>query len=177
MIRASPPDEASSFEMMVEVFVEIPKGSRNKYEYDAATGTFRLDRVLYSSVHFPGDYGFIPETLAEDGDPLDALVLVEEPTFPGCILPARPIGALLMRDERGTDWKILAVPIGDPRFKGIDDLCHIPEHWQREIENFFAIYKTLEGKETKIQDWEGVGAATKIIQEAKEAWREKKGQA
>lgn len=162
--------------MIVEVFVEIPKASRNKYEYDPKSGTFRLDRVLYSSVHFPTDYGFIRETLAEDGDPLDILVLVEEPTFPGCLLPARPIGALHMRDEEGTDWKILAVPAVDPRFKDIRELGQVPEHWLREIEHFFAIYKDLEGKETEVLGWDGLAAAEEIIRRAQAAWRGRPGE-
>ena len=100
----------------VQAFVEIPRGSRNKYEYDEETATFHLDRVLYSSVHYPTDYGFIPGTLAPDGDHLDVLVLVEEPTFPGCMIEVRPLGGLDMSDEKGSDFKVLAVPVGDPRF-------------------------------------------------------------
>ncbi len=99
----------------VLAFIEIPRGSRNKYEYDESTGKFLLDRVLYSSVHYPTDYGFVTETLAEDGDSLDVLVLVQEPTFPGCLIPARPLGGLDMHDEKGSDFKVLAVPVGDPR--------------------------------------------------------------
>src|SRR5947209_5477681 len=99
----------------IDVFIEIPQGSRNKYEYDHVSHAIRLDRVLHSSVHYPSDYGFIPDTLSEDGDPLDVLVLVYEPTFPGCIIPVRPIGVLRMNDDKGYDEKILAVPAGDPR--------------------------------------------------------------
>ena len=111
---------------VVMAFIEIPRGSRNKYEYDQRTGRFLLDRVLYSSVHYPTDYGFIVDTLAEDGDPLDVLVLVQEPTFPGCLIEARMLGGLDMHDEKGSDFKVLAVPVGDPRF----DHVHVPgRHW------------------------------------------------
>ncbi len=108
----------------VDAMIEIPRGSRNKYEWDHKRGAFRLDRVLYSSVHYPADYGFIPGTLAEDGDPLDILVLVQEPSFTGCLIEARPIGMLEMADDKGRDLKVLAVPAVDPRFAEIDDLAH-----------------------------------------------------
>ncbi len=147
----------------IEVWIEIPRGSRNKYEYDLDTGRFRLDRVLYASVHYPAEYGFIPGTRAPDGDPLDALVLTYEPTFPGCIVPARPVGVLDMRDENGLDQKILAVPTGDPRFDGVNDLDDLQRHWLLEIENFFATYKTLEGTTTEIHGWLKAEAAWEII--------------
>ena len=121
----------------VEAIVEIPKGSRNKYEVDHATGAIYLDRVLFSSIHYPADYGFIAGTKAADGDPLDVLIIVEEPTFPGCRVRIRPIGVLLMRDEMGTDEKILAVPVADPRFDDIDDMGDLQKHWLLEIENSF----------------------------------------
>jgi inorganic pyrophosphatase len=148
----------------VEVFVEIPQGSRNKYEYDKARRVFVLDRVLYSSVHYPTDYGFIPETLAADGDPLDALVIVNEPTFPGCIIPARPIGLLDMYDDKGEDEKVLAVPVGDPRFDGVRQLTDLSPHWLREIENFFQTYKTLEGRLTHIRGWQDAATAWSVIE-------------
>lgn len=135
----------------VEAVIEIPAGGRNKYEYDPIRCCFRLDRVLYSSVHYPTDYGFIPDTLAEDGDHLDILVIVEEPTFPGCHVPARPIGVLDMLDVNGEDEKILAVPVGDPRFAQVMDIGDLSPHWLREIENFFATYKTLEDKATEMR--------------------------
>ncbi|HEX9016852.1 MAG TPA: inorganic diphosphatase, partial [Chloroflexota bacterium] len=125
-------------EQQIEVLVEIPQGSRNKYEYDEATGRIRLDRVLYSSVHYPAEYGFVLETRAPDGDPLDALVLAYEPTFPGCVIPARPVGVLRMRDEKGLDDKVLAVPVGDPRFAEVRDLADLQPHGLAEIENFFS---------------------------------------
>jgi inorganic pyrophosphatase len=151
----------------VDVFVEIPKGSRAKYELDKKTGRIRLDRVLFSSVHYPADYGFVTDTLAGDGDPLDALVVVEEPTFPGCVVPARPIGTLLMRDSKGEDEKILAVPVGDPRFDEIRELDDLPKHWLREIETFFATYKELEGDEVKLGGWHDAKTAWSLIDKSR----------
>ncbi|MBV9280256.1 MAG: inorganic diphosphatase [Chloroflexi bacterium] len=150
----------------IDVIIEIPQGSRNKYEYDHEAHFIRLDRVLHSSVHYPTDYGFIPNTLSNDGDPLDVLVVVYEPTFPGCHLPARPIGVLKMRDEKGEDEKILAVPVGEPRFDDIHDLDDLPPHQLREIENFFATYKLLEEKDTELLGWDHKRAARKLIDEA-----------
>ena len=147
----------------VEAVVEIPKGSRNKYEINMKTGEIHLDRVLFSSVHYPTDYGFIPGTVSADGDPLDVLIIVEEPTFPGCRVKIRLIGALLMEDEKGTDEKILAVPTVDPRFEGIYDISHLQSHWLTEISNFFATYKMLEGKETRVGCWEGADTAKKLL--------------
>lgn len=147
----------------VEVFIEIPRGSRNKYEYDHRSGTIRLDRVLFSSVHYPTDYGFVPGTRSADGDPLDVLVIVDEPTFPGCHVDVRPVGVLMMRDEKGVDEKILAVPVADPRFEGITDLHELHEHRLEEIRNFFATYKMLEGKETWIEGWKGNKAAFDVL--------------
>jgi inorganic pyrophosphatase len=153
---------------LIEVVVEIPRGSRNKYEMDKTRGVMVLDRVLYSSVHYPTDYGFISGTLALDGDALDALVVVDEPTFPGCHVIARPIGLLEMRDEKGPDQKILAVPIGDPRFASIRSLHEIDQHWLREIENFFQTYKALEDKYTDVEGWEDAAAAAHAIRAARE---------
>ena len=150
---------------IVEAFIEIPRGSRNKYEYDKQTGQFRLDRVLFSSVHYPTDYGFIPNTLAEDGDGLDILVLVEEPTFPGCLIESRAIGGLDMSDEKGVDFKVLAVPVGDPRFDHVHTLEDLSEHWLREIETFFSTYKLLEPKQTEVLGWHNASETTSIINE------------
>lgn len=150
-------------ESTVIAFIEIPRGSRNKYEYDDATGRFRLDRVLYSSVHYPTDYGFIPDTLAEDGDHLDILVLMQEPSFPGCYIEARPIGGLDMADEKGSDFKVLAVPVGDPRYQHVTDLTHLGDHWLREIETFFATYKLLEPKQTEVLGWHDASFAWEVI--------------
>ena len=150
--------------------IEIPKGSRNKYEYDEEKRAFKFDRMLFSAVHYPSDYGFIPETLAEDGDALDALVLVWEPTFPGCVIEARPIGVFRMRDEKGMDDKILCVPIQDPLWNYIENLSNAPPHLLKEIEHFFSIYKDQEGKRTEIQGWEGQESAARIIHEAKQRY-------
>ncbi len=147
----------------VEAIVEIPRGSRNKYEIDHITGTIRLDRVLFSSVHYPTDYGFISNTKGSDGDPLDVLVLVEEPTFPGCRVQIRPVGVLIMRDEKGLDEKILGVPLADPRFDGIEDISQVQKHWLIEIENFFNTYKLLEKKETRVEEWKDSNAAKAVL--------------
>lgn len=151
--------------MIVDVLIEIPQGSRNKYEYDHRRQRLVLDRVLYASVHYPTDYGFIPDTLSEDGDPVDVLVVVHEPTFPGCLVRARPIGVLEMADEKGPDEKILAVPVADPRFDQITRLEHLAPHWLVEIENFFRTYKTLEGKTSEVLGWEGVERAEEMIRQ------------
>jgi inorganic pyrophosphatase len=155
---------------LIEVVVEIPRGSRNKYEFDKERGVLVLDRVLYSSVHYPTDYGFITGTLALDGDALDALVVVDEPTFPGCHVTVRPIGVLDMQDEKGPDHKILAVPVGDPRFASIRDLHDIDQHWLREIENFFQTYKALEDKWTDVVGWQDAAAASTAIRQARERY-------
>jgi inorganic pyrophosphatase len=150
----------------IEVTVEIPSGSRNKYEYDHLRHRFVLDRVLYSSVHYPCDYGFIERSMADDGDPLDVLVLIAEPTFPGCVVRARPIGVLDMADDKGHDYKILAVAHDDPRYEQVAALEDLSPHRLREIENFFETYKTLEGRETTVTGWLGLGDAWQIIDDA-----------
>lgn len=147
----------------VEVMIEIPRGGRNKYEYDEEKCVIRLDRVLFSSVHYPVDYGFIPGTRAPDGDHLDVMVVVEEPTFPGCVMTVRPVGLLRMLDEQGEDYKILAVPTRDPRFDDVRELQDLPSHWLREIENFFQTYKYLEGVPTQVLGWEGAEKARQTI--------------
>lgn len=141
------------FPNIISVIVEVPKGSRNKYEHDRASGRIRLDRVLFSSVHYPADYGFAEGTLAEDGDEVDVLVLIEEPTFAGCLLEAKPIGLLLMQDEKGPDNKVLAVPLNDPRWSRIQDIHEIQNHLLSEIENFFLTYKRLEAKVVASDGW------------------------
>lgn len=151
----------------VEATIEIPRGSRNKYEFDHERHVFRLDRVLYSSMHYPTDYGFIEGTLSGDGDPLDVLVVVEEPTFSGCHLRARPIGTLIMVDEKGEDEKILAVPVDDPRFTSVNRLSDLDEHWPLEISAFFRTYKELQGVQTDVRDWLDVDEAWRVITEAK----------
>jgi inorganic pyrophosphatase len=156
------------------VMIEIPKGSRNKYEYDKEMKMMRFDRMLFSAVHYPSDYGFILETLGEDEDPLDALVLVWEPTFPGCIIEARPVGMFNMWDEKGRDQKILCVPVYDPLWNHIARLSEVPPHLLKEIEHFFTVYKDLEDKKTGVDGWEGLEAAERTIAEARQRYQEQK---
>lgn len=153
---------------VLRVVVEIPKGSRNKYEYDSELGRFVLDRMLFSSVHYPADYGFIPGTRARDGDPMDALVLVGEATFPGCVIEARPVGVFDMRDEKGPDEKILCVPVNDPQWNWIEGLDQVPEHLRKEILHFFEIYKDLEGKPTEVEGWKDRDEAWRQIRDGRE---------
>jgi inorganic pyrophosphatase len=144
----------------IDVVVEIPRGSRNKYEFDHVNHVFRLDRRLYTATAYPADYGYIPNTLSEDGDPLDALVLLEEPTFPGCWITARPVAVFWMTDDKGPDAKILCVPAGDPRWDNVSSLGDVPDFLTREIEHFFEIYKVLEpGKSSNVRGWEDVDQA------------------
>jgi inorganic pyrophosphatase len=157
----------------VSVMVEITKGSRNKYEYDKVKKRIKFDRLLYASVHYPSDYGFIEDTLGGDGDPLDALVLLWEPTFPGCIILSKPIGMFMMGDEKGPDEKILCVPVDDPHWNHIEKLTEIPPHLLREIEHFFASYKTLEKKNVHVEGWRNKEAALQTIEEARERYKEK----
>ena len=153
--------------MDVDVVIETPMGSRNKYEMDNKTGRIRLDRMLFTSTRYPLDYGFIPGTLAEDGDPLDALVWLEEPTFPGCLVAARPVAVFWMHDEHGPDAKVLTVPAHDQRMASVRDLADVPAHLTAEIGHFFDIYKELEpGKSTDVRGWQNRPAAEQVIKEA-----------
>lgn len=149
---------------VINVLIEIPGGSKNKYEYDKELGAFALDRVLYSSVKYPYDYGFIPNTLADDGDPLDGMVLIDEPTFPGCIIAARPIGFLEMIDGGDRDEKILAVPDKDPRYAHVKSLKDIAPHRLEEIAEFFRSYKNLEKKVTQILGWQDVERVQPLVE-------------
>ena len=160
-----------SKDVILDVMVEIPKGSRNKYEFDKKTQRIVFDRMLFSAVHYPSDYGYIPNTLALDGDPLDALVLVTEPTFPGCMIKARPIGLFEMTDEKGTDDKILCIPVSDPLWNHIFQLDQVPPHLLREIEHFFNVYKDLEEKKVSVQGWDNKEAALRVIEESKERYQ------
>ncbi|MGA2910513.1 MAG: inorganic diphosphatase [Candidatus Microgenomates bacterium] len=153
---------------IINTVVEIPKGNHNKYEYDEKLDEIRLDRVLYSSVFYPVDYGFIPETRADDGDHLDVLVIISESVFPGCVVSVKPIGVLDMEDESGRDYKIVAVAEKDPRNKHIDAISDLPDHFKKEVQNFFETYKKLENKWVKIKGWVGKREAYKIIGESKE---------
>ena len=158
--------------MLVTVMIEIPKGSRNKYEYDEETKMLKFDRMLFSAVHYPSDYGFILDTLAQDGDPLDVLVLVWEPTFPGCIIEARPVGLFRMWDEKGPDEKILCVPISDPFWNYIECLSDVPPHLLKEIQHFFSIYKELEDKKTGIEGWEDRESAIETIKDSQQRYQD-----
>lgn len=153
--------------------VEIPKGSRNKYEWVEELQAIALDRFLFSSVVYPTDYGFVPETLAEDGDPLDAMVLVSEPTFPGCVIAVKPIGVFKMRDDKGVDDKILCVPLRDPNWNTMNTLDDLPQAMQDEISHFFSIYKQPEGKVVKVDGWHDLDTALRTIDEARARWRER----
>lgn len=159
----------------IDVIVEIPKGSRNKYEYDEEKKMFRYDRMIFSSMHYPSDYGFVPDTLAEDGDALDALVLVSEPTFPGCLIETHPIGLFRMRDEKGPDAKIICVPVSDPVWSKIASLDDMNPHLIREIEHFFQVYKDLEKKKVGIEGWEDKAAAYNAIKSSQERYLKTKG--
>jgi inorganic pyrophosphatase len=155
---------------VVYVIVEIPKRSRNKYEYDKKGGFLKLDRVLYSSLHYPGDYGFIPRTHYDDGDPLDVLVDTNEPTFPGCVIEARPIGIFRMRDRELADDKILAVPATDPLFDNYREIDDIPPHFLEEVEHFFSVYKDLQHERIDPIEWEGRQAALDEIERSLELY-------
>jgi Inorganic pyrophosphatase len=148
---------------VIYAVIEIPKGSRNKYEYDKDMEAFALDRVLYSPFHYPAEYGIIPKTLYDDGDPMDVMVLMDQPTFPGCVIETRPIGIMKMIDGDDKDDKILGVPVNDPRYKDINDIDDIPSHLLDEIAHFFKEYKTLEGKVTEVLGWEHAEEAFEAI--------------
>jgi inorganic pyrophosphatase len=154
-------------ELRVETFIEIPRGSNNKYEWDKEKNRLRLDRVLYSAMFYPADYGYVDETLEEDGDPIDVLLLVTNPTVPGCLVDTRIVGVLAMADDKGVDNKLLGVAVKDPRFKQVNDLNDVPPHLLKEIEHFFRVYKDLEGKKTDIQGWGDKVKAAEILEKAK----------
>ena len=158
-IGAGAPDE-------VNAVIEIPRGTTNKYEYDKQLNVFRLDRNLHSPVHYPGDYGFIPSTLSPDGDPLDVLVLVDAPSFPGCLMAVRPVGVLTMIDQGKEDEKVLAVGINNPVLRDVRDYEELYPHLVREIEHFFTVYKELEAKTTKILGWHDAAKARSIVKDS-----------
>ena len=153
----------------IHVVIEIPRGSRNKYEIDHDTGKVFLDRRLFTATTYPADYGFVPDTLGDDGDPLDALVLLEDPTFPGVWVDARPVGVMWMQDEAGGDAKIICVPPKEPRWKGVEDLRDLPEELLEEIKHFFDVYKALEpGKTSTTMGFEGRKAALREIEASRQ---------
>ena len=149
--------------------VEIPQGSRNKYEMDHETGEIFLDRMLFTATHYPADYGFVPDTLAEDGDPIDAMALVADPTFPGCRIRVRIIGLFLMEDQGEPDHKLIGVPAGDPRWEGTTDIDDLPDHFREELEHFFTVYKDLEDKKTAALGWKGAEEAIETLRKAQAA--------
>ncbi len=155
-----------------DVLIEIPRGSRNKYEYDFEIKRMRFDRMLFSSMMYPADYGFIPETLALDGDPLDVLVLINEPTFPGCVMEVKPIGVFHMADDKGPDEKIICVPVSDPIWNSLNDLSDINPHLLKEIEHFFLVYKDLENKSVDVGGWGDLDDALSIIAECTERFNQ-----
>lgn len=159
---------------IINVVIEIPNEGVNKYEYDKDLKVFRLDRNLYSPVHYPGDYGFIPSTLGDDGDPLDVLVLVDSPSFPGCVMEVRPIGLLEMMDQGLGDEKVLCVGMGNPRYKDVWNFSEIYPHMLREITHFFAIYKDLEGKRVEIKGWRDAAFARNKVLEAQQRFIDNK---
>jgi inorganic pyrophosphatase len=161
----------ADFPEVVEVVVEIPRGSRNKYEWDETAGVFRLDRVLASAVHYNFDYGFISDTRAGDGDHTDALLLIDEPTFPGCRVWARPIGGLEMRDDKGPDFKVLCVAVADPHQGHVERLDQVRPHRLVEIEHFFNTYKLLEAKETDVVGWRDAPIAREVLVADRDTWR------
>ena len=156
---------------VVYTIVEIPRGSRNKYEYQEAMGIIKLDRLLYSSLHYPGDYGIIPQTLAEDGDPLDVLIMVTQPTFPGCVVEVRPLGIFRMLDRDQADDKVLAVPASDPLYNEYRELNDVPPHFLKEVAHFFTVYKDLEGVRVKPIGWAPRPEALEAIEHAMAFYR------
>ncbi|MEU6443168.1 inorganic diphosphatase [Streptomyces sp. NPDC047046] len=157
--------------MQFDITVEIPRGSRNKYEVDHETGRIRLDRTLFTATRYPADYGFVEDTLGQDGDPLDALVLTEEPVVPGCLITCRPVAMFVMSDENGPDEKVLCVPAGDPRFGHLRDLEDIPPATRAEIGHFFEVYKALEpNKAVEISHWAGREDAEREVEEARQRY-------
>lgn len=155
-----------------DVLIEIPRGSRNKYEYDFELKRIRFDRMLFSSMMYPADYGFMPETLALDGDPLDVLVLINEPTFPGCVMEVKPIGVFHMADDKGPDEKIICVPVSDPIWNSLNDLTDVNDHLLREIQHFFQVYKDLEHKVVDVEGWGNLDEALAIIEECTERFNQ-----
>jgi len=160
----------------LNAIVEIPRGGQAKYEYDATLGLFRLDRVLFSSVHYPGHYGFIPSTRAGDGDPVDVLVWGSFESHTGALVEVRPVGMLRMRDEKGDDEKVLCVATADPRYAEVQELPHVPPHFLREVEHFFRIYKDLEGAVVTTLGWEARGVAEQYVLDAIEVVRRERAE-
>jgi len=162
------------FPRVINAVIEIPQGSRNKYEYDVELGVFKLDRVLYSSMHYPEAYGFVPSTLWDDGDPLDILVFIDQPLFTGVVVEVKPIGILRMRDEKGPDDKLLSVAVNDPTYRHINDVQEVPKHLLVEIEHFFTSYKLLEGKHVESFGWDNVVVALESVKHGHDQYQRAK---
>lgn len=158
-----PPDPGPHAPDLLRVVIEIPKNSANRYEYDLTLGVFRLSQALHSPIHYPGDYGFIPGTLDEDGFALDVLVMVADPSFTGCLIEVRPVGMLTLLEGQLLDAKVLAVPTRNPRYTEVLEVEHVPPHTKREIEHFFEIYKELEGHKMTVQGWHNASQAKEVI--------------
>lgn len=154
---------ATDEDLIVEVFVEVPMGSRNKYELDHDRDVLVLDRMLFTAMRYPGDYGFVPDTLARDGDALDAVVILGEPTFPGCMITARVLGVLDMEDDKGPDEKLMCVPDTDPRWRHLHDLPDVPDHLADEMSHFFGVYKDLEQKKVTVHGWRDRESARGVL--------------
>jgi inorganic pyrophosphatase len=170
MPHTEPESAASQFPDVIEAVVEIPTGSRNKYEFDEHAGVYRLDRVLSAAVHYAFDYGFVDETRADDGDHTDIMLLIREPTFTGCHVWARPVAGLEMSDENGRDFKILCVAIADPQYRHIKDIGDVSEQRLLEIEHFFATYKLLENKAVEVLGWRSRDEALAVLRQDRERW-------
>ncbi|NQV90960.1 inorganic diphosphatase [Candidatus Woesearchaeota archaeon] len=159
----------------INVIIEIPKGSRNKYEYDKKNGVFVFDRILFSPFHYPADYGFVPQTHCEDGDPLDAYVLMREPTFPGIMIKSRPVAVMHMNDSGEEDNKLICVPIDDPFYEDVKNLEDLPKHLLKEIQHFMERYKDLQGKKVKVDGFKGVKEAKAEFKKSVKLYQEKEG--
>jgi inorganic pyrophosphatase len=164
-------EQGSRFPKVLEVVVEIPAGSRNKYEFDERAGVMRLDRVLSSAVFYNFEYGYVEGTRADDGDHTDALILLREPTFPGCHITVRPVGGLRMRDDKGDDFKVLCVALSDPHHEHIKRLDQVSAQRLREIEHFFATYKLLEDKHVEVHGWADLDAALDVLRDDRKRWK------
>ncbi len=167
-------DIPSGTENEINVIIEIPQGSRNKYEYDKKHRVFAFDRILYSPFHYPADYGFVPQTYCEDGDPLDAFVMMRESTYPGILIKARALAVMRMMDSGEADDKLICVPIDDPYYSNLKDVKDLPEHFLKEIKHFMERYKDLQGKEVKVSGFEGVAKAKEELKKAMKRYQEQK---
>lgn len=166
-------DIPSGSENEVNVIVEIPKGSRNKYEYDKKHRIFAFDRIVFTPFHYPADYGFVPQTHCEDGDPLDAYVIMREPTYPGILVKSRPVAIMHMNDSGKTDDKLICVPVDDPYFEDVKDIKDLPQHFLKELKHFMERYKDLQGKKVKVLGYDGHAKAKEVLKTAMKLYKDK----